>query len=38
MRIWHHQENTGDFHIRDIEMTPKHQSKSKVKLHIYISW
>ena len=35
MLISHHQEDIGDFYIRDLEMTPKGQSRSKVKMHSY---
>ena len=35
MLISHHQEDIGDFHIRDLEMTPKGQSRSNVKMHFY---
>jgi len=35
MLISHHQEDIGDFYIRDLEMTPKGQSRSKVKMHFY---
>ncbi len=34
----HHQDDIGDFHIRDLEMTPKGQSRSKVKMHTFINW
>ena len=30
-----HNEDIGDFHIRYLEMTPKGQSRSKVKVHFY---
>ncbi len=35
MLISHRQEDIGDFHIRYLEMTPKGQSRSKVKMHVY---
>jgi hypothetical protein len=36
MLISHHQEDIGDFHTRDLEMTPKGQFMSKVKVHFYL--
>jgi len=33
--ISHSEEDMGDFHIRDLEMTPKGQSRSKIKMHFY---
>jgi hypothetical protein len=30
-----HQEDIGDFHFRDLEMTPKGQSRSKVKVQFF---
>ncbi len=35
MLISHRQEDIGDFHTRAIVMTPKGQSRSKVKMHFY---
>ena len=35
MLISHHQD-IGDFHNRDLEMTHKGQSRSKVKIHFYL--
>ncbi len=35
MSVSHHQEDVGDVHIRDLEMTHKDQSRSKVKMHFY---
>jgi len=29
-------DDTGHFHFRDLEMTPKGQSRSKVKMHFYL--
>ncbi len=33
MLISHHEEDIDDFHIHDLEMPPKDQSRSKVKMH-----
>ena len=33
--ISHSEEGMDDFHIRDLEMIPKGQSKSKVKVYFY---
>ncbi len=35
MLISHPQEDIGDFHIRNLEMTHKGKSRSKVKKHFY---
>ena len=33
--ISHHQEDIGDFHIRDLQMTPKGHLRSKVMMYFY---
>ena len=33
MPVSHHQEDIGDFHIRDIEMTPKAHSRLMVRMN-----
>ncbi len=35
MLILYQQDDIGDFQIRDLEMTLKGQSRSKVKIHFY---